>query len=258
MPRASKSNIEWQIYGELDYGASHDLQAGMGEWSLLRNHLWQYGLDRLTTCVELGCGAGRLTNALTQDFGIVHALDVSAERITQARRIPNCSKVLFHLVVGPSIPLPDAVSDLCISTHVLQHIDDMQTIEAYLREMHRILRPDGCILLHVPVIGAHGMTGNLTETMRRAGKEFLKGGVLALTRKLMRMGFHNLPWKIDRYHVFSFVHLDALLRRSGFVEVELRILPWAGGHSYVFGKAKRGQNLQNDNVGRKHAQYGIT
>jgi SAM-dependent methyltransferase len=258
MSKASKSNIEWQVYGELDYGASHDLPAGLEEWSLLRDHLKQYGLDRMTTCMELGCGAGRLTNALAQDFDIVHALDVSDERITQAHTIPNSSKVSFHLVVGPSIPLPDAVCDLCISTHVLQHISDMQVIEAYLREMYRVLRPDGYILLHVPVIGAHGMTGSLAEVIRRRGKEFLKEGVLALTRKLMHMGFHHLPWKIDRYEVFSFVQLDSFLRRLGFVGVELRILPWAEGHAYVFGKAQRAQNSYKENVGRKHTQYGST
>lgn len=256
MLRASRSNIEWQIYGQLDYGASHDLPAGLEEWSLLRSHLQQYGLDEMKTCMELGCGAGRLTNALAQDFAIVHALDISAERITQARSIPNSSKVSFHLLVGPCIPLPDSVCDLCISAHVFQHIADMQVIEAYLYEMHRVLRPNGCILIHIPVIGAHGMTGNLAEVMRGAGKNFLKEGALAFTRMLMRMGFHRLPWKIDQYRTFSFVELNASLCRLGFEGVELRILPWAGGHAYVFGRTRRSQTSRKENVGRKHPQFG--
>jgi ubiquinone/menaquinone biosynthesis C-methylase UbiE len=234
--KRSRSDIEWRVYGEVDYGASHDLSAGLEEWSLLKSHLRHYGLDGMSTCVELGCGAGRLTNALAQDFAIVHALDVSPHRIAQGQRVPNLSNVTFHLVREPTIPLADGVCDLCISTHVLQHIAETEVIGVYLHEMYRVLRPGGCIILHVPVIGAHGMTGSLWEVARRRGKEIVKELVLAITRQLMRVGSHDLPWKIDQYHVFSFVQLDALLRQLGFVGVELRILPWAGGHAYAFAK----------------------
>jgi ubiquinone/menaquinone biosynthesis C-methylase UbiE len=234
--KASRSDTEWQAYGELDYGASHDLSAGLEEWSLLRSHLHEYGVDRMSTCVEVGCGAGRLTNALTQDFAVVHALDISPHRIAQARNVPNSSKISFHVVRESVIPLADGACDLCISTHVFQHIADMHVIENYLREMYRVLRPGGCILIHVPVIGANGMTGSLGEVVRRRGKEIVKEGVLAITRQFMRAGFHRLPWKVDHYRVFSFVELDASLRQLGFAGVELRILPWAGGHAYVFAR----------------------
>src|SRR5579862_5263768 len=35
--------------------------------------------------LEIGCGAGRLTRALSNIFGEVHAVDVSGEMITRAR-----------------------------------------------------------------------------------------------------------------------------------------------------------------------------
>jgi hypothetical protein len=47
MVKASSSDIEWQSYGELDYGASHDLSLGIEEWCMLKGHLQQVGLDRL-------------------------------------------------------------------------------------------------------------------------------------------------------------------------------------------------------------------
>lgn len=237
MVKTSRSDIEWQVYGELDYGASHDLPAGLEEWALLKSHLQHYGLsDDMRTCVELGCGAGRLTAALAQDFANVHALDISLHRIDQAREAANCDNVSFRQVREPAIPLPDAICDLCVSTHVLQHIADAHVIDAYLCEMHRVLRRGGCLLLHVPVIGAHEMTGNLGEVIRRRGKEIAKGALLAMTRPLMRAGFRRLPWKVARYRVFSFVSLSARLRQIGFEKVELRILPWAGGHAYVFAR----------------------
>lgn len=236
MMKPSASDIEWQSYGELDYGASHDLSAGLEEWSMLKNHLQQIGLNRMHTCVELGCGAGRLTNALARDFAVVHALDVSPHRLATARKVPNSSNVIFHLLEKPIIPVADKTCDLCVSTHVLQHVSDFRVVENYLKEMCRVLRPTAFAVIHVPVVGAHGMTGSLSEVMLRRGKEIAKQALLAATRQLMRIGIRQLPWKIDQYHVFSFVRLDGVLRQCGFSYVELRILSWDGGHSYVFAR----------------------
>jgi ubiquinone/menaquinone biosynthesis C-methylase UbiE len=235
--KTSRSDIEWLVYGELDYGASHDFPRGFEEWSLLKRHLRQSGMTNMSVCAELGCGCGRLTAALASEFETVHALDVSVHRLAQAYEAVTSSNVSFHELREPVIPLPDAVCDLCISTHVLQHIANRRVINAYLGEMRRVLRPGGFLLIHVPVIGAHGMTGELTEVIRRRAKEMLKGLALAVTRQLMRAGFRHLPWKVDQYRVFSFVQLSAHLHQIGFEEIELRVLPWAGGHGYVFAKA---------------------
>jgi ubiquinone/menaquinone biosynthesis C-methylase UbiE len=241
--KASRSDIEWQVYGQLDYGASHDLSGGLEEWALLKRHLQHYGLTRPRTCVELGCGAGRLTAALARDFATVHALDISPERLAEARNAVGSVNVSFHQLREPMISLPDQVCDLCISTHVLQHIADAGVIEMYLAEMRRVLRPGGCLLAHVPIIGAHGMTGDLREVMRRQAKEIVKAAVLGVTRQLLRMGVHRLPWKIDQYRVFSFVKLSARLGKLGFQDIELRILPWSGGHGYVFAKLGSKANM---------------
>jgi SAM-dependent methyltransferase len=236
MIKSSASDIEWKTYGELDYGASYDLSAGLEEWSLLKVHLDQIGLDRMDICVDLGCGSGRLTNALAQDFAVVHACDVSPHRSALTNRVPNSQNIEFHVLQKPNIPLPDGTCDLCISIHVLQHVSNLRAVENYFREMSRVLRPGGIALIHVPVIGAHGMTGSLSEVALRRAKESVKGVALAITRGLMRAGVRRLPWKIDQYRVFNFIWLSAALRSCGFSSVELRILPWAGGHSYVFAR----------------------
>jgi len=235
--RAAKSDVEWAVYGNLDYGASHDVSAGIEEWSILRKHLQQCGFTSMDSCVELGCGAGRLTAALAQDFATVHALDISPDRIVRARTTISCGHVMFYQLREPRIPLEDGVADLCISAHVLQHTSDDHVVDIYLREMRRVLRAGGYLLVHVPVIGAHGMTGNLGEIVRRRCKEIVKRPVLFVTRNLMRMGLRRLPWKIDEYRVVSFVELSARLREIGFAQIELRILSWSGGHGYVFAQA---------------------
>ena len=235
MIKSSASDIEWRVYGELDYGASADLSAGFQEWSLLKTHLRQIGLGQMHTCMELGCGSGRLTHALARDFAVVHAFDVSPHRLAM-QNPPNSKNIVFHLLQKPVIPLPDGTCDLCISTHVLQHVSDLRVVENYFCEMSRLLRSGGIALIHVPVIGAHGMTGSFSEVALRCGKEFVKEVVLVITRGLMSAGVRRLPWKIDQYRVFNFIWLSATLRSCGFSSVELRILPWAGGHSYVFAR----------------------
>jgi ubiquinone/menaquinone biosynthesis C-methylase UbiE len=232
----ASSNVEWRVYGKLDCGASHDLAAGLAEWRILREHLRQCGLTRMSQCVEIGCGGGRLTNALAGDFSVVHALDVSRDRIEQASAVPNAQNVRFHLVQGPPIPVPADSSDLCISTHVFQHISSTSTIEKYFREIYRVLRPGGLMLVHVPVIGAHGRTGELAEVFARRVKDIAKSLAQPMTRLLFRKGVQPRFLRVANYRIFAWVKLGEFLQKTGFDEVQLRILPWGGWHSYVFAR----------------------
>lgn len=64
------------------------------------------------------------------------------------------------------INLPDASYDLVIANHVLEHVDD----EAALRELRRILRPGGRLLITVPIIEGWDATfedpGDMTRERR--------------------------------------------------------------------------------------------
>ena len=93
--------------------------------------------------LEIGCGAGRVTRALANQFGEVHAVDVSGEMVRQAalalRDRPNASVYQNNgkdLTVVPSLPF-----DFAFSSIVFQHIPSREIIENYVREVHRLLRP---------------------------------------------------------------------------------------------------------------------
>jgi SAM-dependent methyltransferase len=230
------SNVEWKTYGDLDYGASHDYARGLQEWALLREHLRQYGLAGHDAALEVGCGGGRLTNAVAQDFATVHACDVAPARLEQVRQIPNAAKVVTHLLTSPILPVEAATVDLCFSTHVMQHISDARVVDRYFAECFRVLRPGGVACIHVPVIGAHHFTGTLGETLKWYGKNAVKAAVLPVTRLLMRGGVKRLPWRIDYYRRFSYAQLLPYLKSLGFADVQLRILDWDDVHSYVFAR----------------------
>jgi len=233
--KASASNIEWQAYAAQDYGASHDLAAGLAEWAMLKSQLRQYGLTDIRVSVEIGCGGGRLTNAIAGDVPEHHALDISQHRVDQARATPNGAKATFHVVSEPAIPLEAGTCDLGVSTHVFQHIESTDVVNRYFAELYRVLRRGGCIMVHIPTIGAHGTTGEWGEVTRRKLKETTKAVVLPLTRLLMRWNV-TPPWRVDFYRYFSFQRLHRELTALGFTDVELRILPWDGGHSYVLAR----------------------
>jgi SAM-dependent methyltransferase len=229
MALSSASNLEWQAYARLDYGASHDLRHGAEEWAVLKRHLRQFGADCTRECVEIGCGAGRLTSALSRDFTRVHALDVSVERIEQARLVCDSAAVEFHLVPQASIPVLANSIDLCISTHVFQHISDPRVVDRYLVDSFRVLRPGGCLLIHFPMVGAHGFTGDLIELLHQRTKAAIKRIALPVTRLALRAGL--APWRLDHYTTFSFVRVRCRLEEIGYNGVELRIVR---DHSYVF------------------------
>ena len=116
--------------------------------------------------LEIGCGAGRLTRALANVFGEVHAVDVSGEMIARARRAlaghphahvyqnNGCDlTVVPPLARGESTfwtprwlarmaPLSWKIGfDFAYSNIVFQHIPSREVIENYVREVHRLLRP---------------------------------------------------------------------------------------------------------------------
>lgn len=90
--------------------------------------------------VEVGCGIGRLTRAMAPEVGVVHAFDISAEMLRQARRNgpPNAR---FYATAGDSLqPLADGSADLVLAYCVLQHLPHEAVLARYLREMTRVAR----------------------------------------------------------------------------------------------------------------------
>ena len=92
--------------------------------------------------LEIGCGAGRITRALSKIFGEIHAVDVSGEMVARAQQAladrPN-----VHLYQNNGCDLtviPDGEYDFAYSNIVFQHIPSREVIETYVTEVNRLLR----------------------------------------------------------------------------------------------------------------------
>ena len=93
--------------------------------------------------LEIGCGAGRVTRALSNLFGEVWGVDISGEMVRQARQAladrPNVR--LFQNNGKDLSVLGDVLFDFAFSSIVFQHIPSRDIIENYVREVQRVLQP---------------------------------------------------------------------------------------------------------------------
>jgi ubiquinone/menaquinone biosynthesis C-methylase UbiE len=129
-------------------------------------------------CVDLGCGFGRMTEALAERFDRVLALDVSPAMLDAARKTVVAENVDFMLVSGLRLePLDDGIADAVVCYLVLQHVPRKRIALSLLREIGRVLAPHGEAFLQLPVLVA----GAKPRAWR-----VLRGAVLPLTGRLSR------------------------------------------------------------------------
>lgn len=255
-PDSLPSNEEWKAWGKVDplYGVATKAgrtregsnpwtdegfyKLGAVDWDLFRVKWEQYGVNA-GTCVEIGCGAGRMTVHLARYFARVHGMDVSAGMVDYARtRVP--SNVTLHVTDGLDLPVPDNSADAVFSTHVLQHLSSTAAAALYFRHMHRILRPGGTIMVHIPVIAwPWGSLLGLHKLAHRA-KERLDGWRARLLRFKFRRGLTSEPPMQITWYEIGWLYLT--LQRLGFEEIEIRILfggsSMALQHPFVFARKR--------------------
>lgn len=109
----------------------------------------ELGLDAgMSEMLELGCGVGRMTQALAERFRTVHAKDVSAEMIEQARSYcHDLGNVKWEVTNGFDISsIGEGSLDFAFSFLVFQHVPQKEIVFKNVAEMIRTLRPGGGFL----------------------------------------------------------------------------------------------------------------
>lgn len=100
---------------------------------------------------DFGCGNGAQTLLLAEHCGRVTGVDVNPEFLAvfeaEVAARAGLTSVSGALLSEGRIPLADESVDAVTSFTVLEHVPDER---AALAEMHRILRPDGRLILSVP------------------------------------------------------------------------------------------------------------
>ena len=99
--------------------------------------------DRRPRILDVGCGTGANLLMLSK-YGDAEGVDISEDALSFCRE-RGLDKV--KLGAGEELPYDDGTFDLVTAFDVVEHMDDDL---AGLKEMRRVLRPGGHVLLFVP------------------------------------------------------------------------------------------------------------
>lgn len=95
--------------------------------------------------LDVGCGTGGLLAALAE-LGPAVGMDQAPEALDYCRRRGARDLVQHDVARGPW-PIPDGAFDVVTALDVVEHVDDDAGLVA---EMHRVLRPNGVVVISVP------------------------------------------------------------------------------------------------------------
>jgi SAM-dependent methyltransferase len=104
---------------------------------------WCHGREVL----DVACGAGYGSALLASRAKRVVGGDVDQETVAYARERYAAANVEFVVLDAQSLPFADGAFDVVCSFETIEHLPDR---EAYLREVARVLRPDGTYLVSTP------------------------------------------------------------------------------------------------------------
>jgi 2-polyprenyl-6-hydroxyphenyl methylase/3-demethylubiquinone-9 3-methyltransferase len=144
--------------------------------------------------LDLGCGAGSFSAALHRHGYDVIGLDIAENAVELARQ--TYPQVCFQVLrADGTIPAPDQTFAAVWSSEVIEHVFD---VGAYLREIHRVLQPNGLLVLTTP---HHGLIKNLGIVLVKFERHFnVQGNHIryftkpALDRCLTEGGFQPLAY----------------------------------------------------------------
>ncbi len=99
----------------------------------------------------MGCGEGTRLNTLLPEGSRGWGVDISDEAIRLAKK--QYPRHYFKNGAGENLPYPDANFDLVYSAFAIEHCADP---EKFIKEMVRVCRPGGHIVILAPNYGAPG------------------------------------------------------------------------------------------------------
>ena len=147
--------------------------------------------------MEVGCATGILSILAKQavgDSGVVEGVDIAPKMIAFAQQKAQKAhlKIGFQVASIDSLPYPDAVFDVVISSLMFHHLD-IDIKKRGSTEIHRVLKKDGRFFLS-DFCSAHWLTVPIMYLM-------------------------HIWMPSTRYQLFG--KLPALIKKTGFNEVKL-------------------------------------
>ena len=209
------ATLDRMLSHEADMSAKHRIRVAL-EYLDLRPG------ERVLDC---GCGLGWPLRILREMHdGVLVGVDRDRARLGRARE--EVAGARFAVADVSHLPFPDAAFDKILLSEVLEHLpDDLGA----LREVRRVLRPDGVLAVTVPNHDYPLLWDPINWTRERMGLSPIRAGVLG--------GI----WT-DHVRLYTRAALLDLLRRADFAVEDVRghvhyCVPFAHNLVYGLGKA---------------------
>jgi SAM-dependent methyltransferase len=162
--------------------------------------------------LELGCGEGRIVQALRAGGYDVQGVDASPTMIAAARRSDPDGR--YTVADAASLPFPDGSFPLVAAFMSLQDMDDL---EGVMREAARVLTPEGrfCFAIIHPLRTAGDFAGPAASSFELRGSYFeQRRFVAADEHEEVRVSMHSEHRPLEVY--------ARALEQAGFVIEALR------------------------------------
>lgn len=95
--------------------------------------------------LDVGCGSGRVADFITEIKAFVEGCDVSEHMVAIAKR--EHPGLHFQQCSMLALPYKDQSFDVVIALASLHHIPSRVLRRTALQELHRVLRPDGTVII---------------------------------------------------------------------------------------------------------------
>jgi len=134
------------------WSAEEFFETGRGHIRYSMGYIESLGIRlKRNKALDFGCGVGRLTQALGDEFEECHGVDISPSMIERARQFNrHGDRCHYHVNARDDLSLfPDNTFDLVFTNIVLQHMQPKYSLN-YLADMLRIIVPGGVVLFQLP------------------------------------------------------------------------------------------------------------
>jgi SAM-dependent methyltransferase len=152
--------------------------------------------------LELGCGAGAMSFAFEKRGGKVTGVDIDQRVLDVASRwaAARGSRCRF-LRCESKLPFPDGEFDLVYSSSTFEHVAEPELV---LRELARVIRPDGLVNLNFP--------NRLWPAETHTNLRFLPWMPRSIAQRYL--GWRLPGWNLDTLWFYSYPDFLRVLRRS--------------------------------------------
>jgi 2-polyprenyl-6-hydroxyphenyl methylase/3-demethylubiquinone-9 3-methyltransferase len=104
-----------------------------------------FGERRDVKILDVGCGAGFLSNRLAVEKYDVTGLDLSQESLDVAKRHDATGSVQYRQGDAMNLPFKDESFEVISAMDFLEHVEDPENL---VKEIGRVLKPNGLFLYH--------------------------------------------------------------------------------------------------------------